>query len=104
MLAWISVKSNKGSHAARSLRRPWVPAGDKPPQQDRATFHLPADLLNEMRNAVVALSGPPNRLTMSKFAENAIRRELERLRRQGSSNASVFSQREGEVTRGRPIR
>jgi hypothetical protein len=58
-----------------------------------------------MRNAVVELSGPPHRLTMSKLAEGAIRRELDRLlKERGSRTGKDFSQRSGEVTRGRPIR
>jgi len=59
-----------------------------------------------MRNAVVALSAPPHRLTMSRLAENAIRRELDRLRHEvdGGKQGKAFGQRAGDVTRGRPIR
>ena len=46
----------------------------------RATFHLPADLLDELRGAVVQLSGPPLRLTLAAAAEDALRAYLERLR------------------------
>ncbi|HYM50700.1 MAG TPA: hypothetical protein VET65_09025 [Candidatus Limnocylindrales bacterium] len=72
----------------------------------RATFHLPGDLLNELRNTVVALSGPPERLTMSRLAELALRHELDRLKatRKGAGRGKAFPQRRGEVTRGRPIR
>ncbi len=38
-------------------------------------------LLDEVRDCVVALSGPPHGLTMDEFAEEAYRRELERLKR-----------------------
>ncbi|HXM56334.1 MAG TPA: hypothetical protein VOB72_13155 [Candidatus Dormibacteraeota bacterium] len=71
----------------------------------RATFHLPADLVEELRNAVVALSGPPHRLTMAKLAENALRNELHRLEqmRQGRQRGRSFPQREGDVRTGRPI-
>jgi len=102
--------ANNGSHAADKLREPWRTAERTerrgPVAQGRATFHLPADLVDELRNAVVALSGPPNRLTMSKLAENALRRELDRLRKErtGSETGKPFRQRAGEVTRGRPIR
>jgi hypothetical protein len=101
---------NSGSGAANRLREPWMSARQKerrgPVSQGRATFHLPADLVEELRNAVVALSGPPDRLTMSKLAENALRRELDRLRKErtGSETGKPFRQRAGEVTRGRPIR
>ena len=103
------MKSNGGSKAADELLEPWR-HGAQPERRTgrvphgRATFHLPADLLNEMRNSVVALAGPPHRLTMSKLAENAFRRELQRLRDEyAASGGKAFDQRVGEVTRGRPI-
>ena len=71
----------------------------------RATFHIPEDLLNEARNTVVALSGPPHRMTLAKLAEDALRHELDRLRdeRQGSQRGSEFPQREHDLRGGRPI-
>jgi hypothetical protein len=71
----------------------------------RATFHVPADLMDELRNAVVALSGPPHRLTMAKLAENALRSELDRLSQlqQGRQRGRSFPQRDGDVRTGRPI-
>ena len=105
------MDANRGSDAADELRQPWE-KGPRPPRSDRrtpqgrGTFHLPADLLNEMRNAVVALSAPPHRLTMSKLVENALRRELERLRNEqdGAAHGKPFGQRADDVTKGRPIR
>src|SRR5919108_4761287 len=101
------MATNRGSRAARELRRGWQ-AGERetgPIRRAQATFHLPAELLEELRNAVVALAGPPERLTMSRLAENALRRELERLRQRPprSARGKAFRQREAEVTRGRPI-
>lgn len=104
------MKSNRGSKAADQLRRAWArPKAAKPgrtAEQGRATFHLPAELLDEMRNTVVALSGPPHRMTMSKLAASALRRELDRLRRErgGKDQGEAFGHRAAEVTRGRPIR
>ena len=100
--------TNRGSRAARELRLVWEATEREPAlkgSRARATFHLPADLLDELRNAVVALSGPPARLTMSRMAENSLRRELERLRKQqpGAARGKPFQQRESPVTRGRPI-
>jgi len=71
----------------------------------RATFHLPEELLNEARNTVVALSGPPHRLTLAKLAENAIRNEIARLKgeRMGRHRGREFPQRTEEVRTGRPI-
>lgn len=76
------------------------------PRKIRATFHIPEDLLNEARNTVVALSGPPHRMTLAKLAANALRQELDRLRdeRQGTQRGSEFPQREHDLRGGRPIR
>ncbi|HEY8811868.1 MAG TPA: hypothetical protein VIO86_05170 [Candidatus Dormibacteraeota bacterium] len=75
------------------------------PAKVRATFHLPEDLMNEARNTVVALSGPPYRLTLARLAENAIRSELERLKdlREGRQRGRDFPQRTDDVRTGRPI-
>src|SRR5207249_4602889 len=35
----------------------------------RATFNLPRELVEEARDTVVALAGPPHRLTLAKLAE-----------------------------------
>jgi hypothetical protein len=113
------MESNMSSKAARQLRKAWRAGSGQPDRRvkpeaatasprrpGRATFHLPADLLDDMRNTVVALSGPPHRLTMSKLADTAIRRELDRLRKErgGRDQGKVFGQRSAQVTRGRPIR
>jgi hypothetical protein len=74
-------------------------------QKVRATFHISADLLNDVRNAVVALSGPPQRLTMAQFAEEAFREKLDQLRddQSGRMRGRDFPQRESELRGGRPI-
>ena len=79
--------------------------GQVRPAKVRATFHLPEDLMNEARNTVVALSGPPHRLTLAKLAENALRNELDRLKdeRDGRQRGKQFPQRTDEVRTGRPI-
>ena len=71
----------------------------------RATFLLPAELMNEARNTVVALSGPPQRLTLARLIENALRQEIDRLReeRAGRMRGMEFPQRDEEVRTGRPI-
>jgi hypothetical protein len=69
----------------------------------RATFHLPRSLVDEARNATVALSGPPVRLTLARLVEEALCREVQRLR--DTHNAgSPFPPREAELIGGRPIR
>jgi hypothetical protein len=68
----------------------------------RASFQIPQELLAEVRDAVIALSGPPERLTMARFAEEAFRRELERL--QAEHNAGKpFESTDGVVRVGRPV-
>lgn len=68
----------------------------------RATFHLPVELLEEARDAVVALSGPPVRLTLTKLAESAFKAELERLKRK-HHNGEPFPTRDESLRVGRPI-
>ena len=68
----------------------------------RATLYLPQDVLDEARNAVVHLAGNPVRLTLTKLAEMALRRELQRLK-QLHNQGQEFPAREGELKGGRPI-
>ncbi len=71
----------------------------------RTTFHLPASLVEEIRDTVVALSGPPDRMTMASFAEQALRNELERVRagRPGRLSGRAYPKRSAPVRTGRPI-
>jgi len=80
------------------------PAGRKPRSMRviRATFHIPPELLDEARDAVDFLSGPPHRLTMAAFAASAIQRELERLRTEHHKGRS-FPSRPGDLRKGRRI-
>ena len=68
----------------------------------RATFHLPGQLFEEARDAVVHLSGPPLRLTLAGLAENALRRELARIRR-AYNDGKEFPRRRTAVRSGRPV-
>lgn len=68
----------------------------------RATFHISASLLEELRDAVVALSGPPARLTLAGLAEQALARELTELKR-CYNEGQAFPVRSGELRPGRPI-
>ena len=68
----------------------------------RATFHIPGELLEEARDAVVALSGPPARLTLAALAEEALRRELKRLKK-AYNEGHDFPPRSGDLRGGRPI-
>ena len=77
-----------------------------PPARSRAvrvTYALPEDLVAETRNAVVALSGPPVRLTLSGLVEAALRRELERLRKT-HNGGKPFSGSGAALRGGRPLK
>ncbi len=96
--------------AVKASRRGLAPAGTTPrpapkPRKAakvRATFHLPEDLFDEARNAVVFLAGPPARLTLAGLAETALRRELERLKKT-HNGGKAFPRREAELRGGRPV-
>ena len=68
----------------------------------RATLYVSAAVLNEARNAVVHLAGNPLRLTLTKLADEALRRELERLKDRYNGGQD-FPDRGEELRGGRPI-
>ena len=68
----------------------------------RATLYLPADILEEARDAAVHLAGYPARLTLTKLAENALRAELDRLKRLHNGGQD-FPRRDEDLKGGRPI-
>lgn len=72
-------------------------------RSQRVTFHLPAELVDEARNAVVALAGPPVRLTLARLVADALRRELDRLNKAHHAG-KPWPRRAGELVGGRPIR
>jgi hypothetical protein len=49
-------------------------------RKQKVNARISATLLDEVRDCVVALSGPPHGLTMDQFADEAYRRELQRLK------------------------
>ena len=76
------------------------------PEQQRpgkVTVDLDHDLLEEMRDAVIHLSGPPHRMTIRSLIEGALRNELRRLREELLDGAP-FPAREHELRAGRPPR
>jgi hypothetical protein len=90
--------------AVKSAPRHDAPAAvPSPPRKVRATFHIPEDVLEAARDAAVALSGPPHRLTLATLAETALRNEIERLR-DACHDGRAFPTREpGTLRGGRPI-
>ena len=67
----------------------------------KVTIDVDHDLLEELRDAVIHLSGPPHRLTIRSLMEGALRRELKRLRDELLDGAP-FPAREHELRAGRP--
>jgi hypothetical protein len=57
---------------------PGPPAAEAPAKV-RASFQLPRDVLEAVRDAAAHLSAPPLRMTMTALAERALRVEVERL-------------------------
>jgi len=78
--------------SARAMRIP----------RTRATFHLPVELSEGLKNCVVALSGPPHRLTLAALAERALYAELRRLEKE-ANRGKPFPQRDSDLRGGRPI-
>ncbi|MCA1693454.1 MAG: type II toxin-antitoxin system CcdA family antitoxin [Actinobacteria bacterium] len=68
----------------------------------RATYHLPEDIVDEARNCVIFLSGPPLHLTLSRLVEKALRAEVERLKR-SRNEGKEFPKGDPSVLGGRPI-
>lgn len=68
----------------------------------RATIYLPADVLEEARNATVHLAGYPARMTLTKLAEHALRAELRRLKDR-YNDGKDFPSRADDLKGGRPI-
>ena len=63
---------------------------------------ISADVLEEVRSCVVTLSGPPDRLTISSFVEEALRQELQRLRSK-KNHGQPFSEKNAGPRPGRPV-
>ena len=68
----------------------------------RRTFELPVDLIERLRDATWALSGPPHQLTLNRLAADALRRELDRLQEQ-HNDGRPFPPRGGRLRPGRRV-
>ncbi len=71
-------------------------------RKQKVNARISAPLLDEVRDCVVALSGPPHGLTMDQFAEEAYRRELERLKHAHAAGKS-FAKRPYNPKPGRRV-
>lgn len=72
------------------------------PNKVRFTCHLPRDLIEEARNAVVALSGPPEHLSLAALVGRALQVELAKLKRK-HNGGEPFPVRAAPLRQGRPI-
>ena len=69
----------------------------------KVTYNIPEELVEETRNAVKTLSGPPLFLTLSSLVESALRRELAHLRKE-HNGGKPFEGPGTALRGGRPIR
>ncbi len=89
------------SASTRGARRS---AKAAPPQRKkvRATFHVYDDTLDQAKNAVVTLMGPPLFLTLSDLLDSAIRDKVVELQNQ-HNDGQPFPPRAGNLRGGRPL-
>ncbi|MHB0970203.1 MAG: hypothetical protein ACYC7A_08015 [Thermoanaerobaculia bacterium] len=73
-------------------------------RKQQASFNLPVDLIDELRDAAVHFSGPPHRMTLASIAEDALRRELERIRQELNRGRAIPKYQSGSLKPGRPIK
>lgn len=68
----------------------------------RATFHVYEDTLDQAKNAVVMLMGPPLFLTLSDLLDEALREKVVELQN-AHNNGQLFPSRAGNLRGGRPL-
>jgi len=94
---WISPTP----HARRQAAPPVAPP--RPDRKVRATFHVPASVVEEARAAVIALAGPPVRLTLARLVEEALREKLASLK-QAYHRGKPWPKATAPLVGGRPIK
>jgi hypothetical protein len=97
------LTSAKRARQSAEREQDLVPSNERRGRKSRTTFQLSTELLDELRDIVVSLSGPPDRLTLSDLAESALRREAQRLKQMHMSG-NRFPKRSQELRSGRPIK
>src|SRR4051812_2833630 len=70
--------------------------------KSRTSFNLPDELVQEARDAVAYLGGPPLYLTLAQLAEEGIRLRLEQLKRE-HNRGKPFPRFTGRIKIGRPM-
>ena len=104
------VPSSPTKPARARATKPPAPAAKSAPvstparsRKVKATYVLPPELVDEARDAAVALAGPPLRLTLAALVEGALRRELARLRTE-HHHGKPFPRHGAPLVGGRPIK
>ena len=100
-----NVQRANAAEPTQSRKQREATEADKPRdsgRRARMNVELPEDLAATVRDAVIALSGPPVRLTLARFAEEAFRREVARLQAEHHHSKS-FPATDRIVRVGRPI-
>jgi hypothetical protein len=72
------------------------------PRKVRATYHLPEEVVEGLRDTAMHLAGPPEYLTLSGLVEGALRKELERLQKK-HNQGQPFPRRPHDLRGGRPV-
>jgi hypothetical protein len=78
------------------------PPAARTAQKTRVSYDLPVELVDRVRAATVALSGPPERLTLAGLVERALEAEVERLERE-HNKGKPFPKPAERLRGGRPI-
>ena len=104
--AILPEESERRERRVQGITAPLREAPQRQPastKKERVAFYLSEELADAIRNAVVQLSGPPLRLTMTELAEMAFQKELERLKAE-YNDGKPFPKRAEDLKGGRPIR
>jgi len=83
-------------------RFPEASRAKAPQPKKRMAFDIGAELGEGIRDCVMHLSGPPLHLNLSRFAESAFLRELERLQEEVNAG-EPFPSRAEDPRPGRPL-
>lgn len=97
--ASVAPRDDAGVWTTTGEGKPAPPAKRKPL---RVSFVIEAELLERARNAVFALSGPPEVLTLARLFNDGVRHEVERLERK-HKKSRPFPPRSGALRPGRRV-
>ena len=79
----------------------WTHQGSGRLRRTRATFHIPIEVVEEARDAVMFLQQRGIVTSLADVVQRALERELEEMRRQHNGGAT-FPLRNGQLKGGRP--